>query len=107
MTEKYDYCSTVPRTFVEDCSYSGTTVKREIQLRLQALLQEYAAMSHQEAQETIDKWKVLLNKYSLNFSLHDKTHRSRGQSQGSHSLVKSFEFQGKVLEKSLNFCASP
>lgn len=24
---------------------------------LQALLQEYAAMSHQEAQETIDKWK--------------------------------------------------
>ena len=64
MTKKYEYYSTVPRTFVEDCSYSGTTVNREIQLRLQALLQEYAAMSHQEAQETIDKWKVLLNKYS-------------------------------------------
>ena len=22
MTEKYEYCSTVPRTFVEDCSLS-------------------------------------------------------------------------------------
>ena len=21
MTEKYEYCSTVPRTFVQDCSY--------------------------------------------------------------------------------------
>ena len=27
-----------------------------------------------------------------NFSLRDKTRGSRGQSQGSHSLEKSFEF---------------
>ena len=24
MTEKYEYCSTVPRTFVQDCSYKNS-----------------------------------------------------------------------------------
>ena len=43
-----------------------------------------------------------------NFSLHDKTHRSRGQTvPGFAQPWKVLWILGGILEKSLNFCASP